>query len=124
MNKIITLLLTTVLSLSALEWHSYEEAVQLAKKSTKLIMIDIVRTNCHYCENMDKAVFQDKEMSQWLDARFIAVKLNLDTDTMPLGIEVRMTPTFYFINKDENIVKKVPGSWSIEDFQSLTKDLK
>ncbi|MBU0720648.1 DUF255 domain-containing protein [bacterium] len=124
MNKTVFVLLFGFLSLSATQWHSYEEALELQKKSSKLIMIDFVREHCHYCEDMDKGVFEDKEMSRWLDKRFIAVKINLDKDVVPEGVKVMMTPTFYFFNTKKEIVKKIPGSWNIEDFKSLTKDLK
>lgn len=87
-------------------------------------MIDVVRTNCHYCKDMDKAVFEDKAMAQWIDERFIPVKINLDYEQLPLGLSVSFTPTFYFVDENHQILKKVPGSWNIEDFKSLTESIK
>ncbi|MDY0121625.1 MAG: DUF255 domain-containing protein [Sulfurimonas sp.] len=124
MNKFLALMLGMYCTLSALEWKTYQEALELQKKSNKLIMIDVVRDNCRFCTDMDRNVFEDKEMSVWLESRFIPVKLNLDHDTLPLGIKVHFTPTFYFIDNANAIKKKIPGSWNIEDFQSMTKDLK
>ena len=124
MSRIFFLLLGVFYSLHALEWKTYEEALELQKQSNKLIMIDVVRDNCRFCTDMDRNVFEDKEMSVWLESRFIPVKLNLDHDTLPLGIKVQFTPTFYFIDNVGSIKKKIPGSWNIEDFQSMTKDLK
>ena len=125
MNKVIVILmLFTTLSLSALEWHSYDEAVKLQKTNSKIIMIDVVRSHCQYCIRMDENVFQDTEMSKWLEERFIPVKINLDMDEMPLNLEVKMTPTFYFIGKSEKVIKMIPGSWNIEDFKDLTKKIK
>ena len=124
MNKFILLLLLSLSSLFAVEFHSYENALKLQKKSNKIIMIDIVRTGCHYCEDMENKVFQNAAMAEWLDARFIAVKMNLDKEKLPLGMKVDFTPTFYFVNADKKIVKKIPGSWNIEDFKDLTKGIK
>jgi thioredoxin-related protein len=107
-----------------LEWKSYEEALELQKQNKKIIMIDVVRTNCHYCETMEKDVFDDKVMGKWIEERFIPVKLNLDTDALPLGLQVSFTPSFFFIDINEDIKKKIPGAWNSEDFQSMTKDLK
>ena len=87
-------------------------------------MIDVIRTDCHYCEDMDKDVFQNNEMSEWLENRFIPVKLNLKNDKLPLGIQVHFTPTFFFVDTNGKIVKKIPGSWNIEDFKDLTKGIK
>lgn len=106
------------------EWKSYEEALKVQKESHKLIMLDVIRTNCHYCEDMDRDVFGDAMMSRWIEERFIPVKINLDHDVVPLGLRVSFTPSFFFVNHKGEIIKKIPGSWNIEDFQSMTKDLK
>lgn len=124
MKKILSFILLTSLSLSALEWMSYEEALKVQSQNSKIIMIDVVRSDCHYCTDMDKKVFENKEMSKWLEQRFIPVKVNLDTDKMPLNIKTSFTPSFFFVDKNSEILKQIPGSWSIEDFKSLTKEIK
>ena len=124
MNKIVLILVSGFVSLFALEFLSYEEARELQKESGKIIMIDVVRSDCHYCTDMQKNVFENKEMSVWLEERFIPVKINLDFDALPLGLHVYFTPTFFFVDKDEKVVKKIPGAWSIQDFQDLTKNIK
>lgn len=124
MSKIVLAMFLCSLSLFALEFKSYEAALIEQQKTNKLIMIDVVRTGCHYCENMDKEVFKDEEMAKWLKERFIPVKINLDDEALPLGLKVSFTPTFYFVDKNKKIVKKIPGAWNIEDFKSLTEKLK
>lgn len=124
MNKLILVLLLTLSCASAVEFHSYEDALKLQEKSSKIIMIDVVRSGCHYCEDMDKEVLQNAAMAKWLQERFIVVKMNLDKEKLPLGIKVDFTPTFYFVNAEEKIIKKIPGSWNIEDFKDLTKGIK
>ena len=124
MIKKIIMACSLVFSLHAMEWKSYEEALLLQKENHKLIMIDVIRTNCHYCEDMERDVFNDKAMGTWIEERFIPVKLNLDHDTLPLGLKVSFTPTFFFVDEAHAIKKKIPGAWNIEDFQSMTKDLK
>ena len=121
MNKVVFLILISALHLQAIEWKSYDEGLKFQKQTHKPIMIDVVRTNCHYCKDMEKAVFDDKEMSSWLEERFIPVKINLDLHKLPLNLSVTFTPTFYFINEDHKVIKKVPGSWNIEDFKSLSQ---
>ena len=123
MNKILLSLSFAILSLHGLEFHSYEDALKLQKKNNKIIMIDVIRTDCHYCEEMNTNVFEDKEMSKWLEKRFIPVQINLDNERLPLGIKVNFTPSFFFINSKQQIVKKIPGSWDIDDFKDLTKHI-
>ncbi len=124
MSKIFVLLLLAAISLTATQWKSYDAGLLEQKSSHKPIMIDIVRTNCHYCINMEKAVFEDKEMSAWLEKKFIPVKINLDNEKLPLGLSTSFTPTFYFVDENHNILKKIPGSWNIEDFKDLTRNIK
>ena len=124
MNKIFFSLILSLSTLFALEFHSYKEALVLQKDEGKPIMLDIMRTNCHYCENMQKNVFDNKEMSKWLEERFIPVQINLDFDEMPIDAEVYFTPTFYFLDIKQKVIKKVPGSWNIQDFKDLTKGIK
>ena len=114
----------SAVSLFALEFHSYEEALQLQKKNGKIIMIDVMRTDCHYCKDMQRKVFDNVAMSKWLEKRFIPVKLNLDFDELSLGIHVYFTPTFFFIDADQKVIKKIPGSWNIQDFKDLTRNIK
>lgn len=124
MNKIILIILSGFVSLFALEFHTYDEALKLQKESGKIIMLDVVRSDCHYCIKMKKEVFDDEKMSKWLEERFIPVKLNLDFDDLPLGIKVYFTPSFFFIDVNHKIIKKIPGSWNIQDFKDLTKNIK
>ena len=124
MNKIVLVLLASAVSLFSLEFHSYEDALKIQKESGKIIMIDVVRSDCHYCHKMDAQVFNDVQMSKWIEQKFIPVKLDLDFDDLPLGIKVHFTPTFFFVNKEQKIVKIVPGSWNIQDFKDLTKNIK
>ena len=123
MNKIVIVLVLGIVSLWGVEFHTYKEALSIQKKSNKIIMVDIVRTGCHYCERMDKNVLQDPEFSKWLDKRFISARINLDKEKLPKSMHIDFTPTFYFINAQGKIIKKVPGSWTIQDFRDLTEKL-
>jgi thioredoxin-related protein len=124
MSKILLTLLLSSLSLFALEFHSYDDALKLQKQNQKTIMIDVVRTDCHYCTDMEKNVLQDPEMIKYLEAKFIPVKINLDNEKLPLGIKAHFTPTFFFVDTEQKIIKTIPGSWNAQDFKDLTKNIK
>jgi thioredoxin-related protein len=101
------------------EWRSWDAGLAEAEKSGKIIMIDVVRNNCYYCVDMDREVFSDTIMADYIEARFVPVKVNLSYDPMPMALEVPMTPSFYFITKEKEVVKMIPGSWNQEDFKTL-----
>jgi thioredoxin-related protein len=124
MNKFLLLFISLWISLNALEWKSYDEALKEANVTNKIVMIDIVRDGCHYCENMQKVVFNDTNMSLFIEKDFIPVRINISKENLPLGLHVSVTPTFIFVSKDEEIIKKVPGSWNIEDFTYFLNKVK
>lgn len=118
MKSIIGVLLL-IQTLSATEWRSWDAAVKEAAVTQKMILVDAVRSGCHFCADMERNVFDDPQMGRWIETRFIPVKINLSHARMPLGIRVRMTPSFFFITPQLEVVKTVPGSWNIEDFKDF-----
>jgi len=123
MSRIFLGLLFSIISLYGVEFHSYTEALILQKKTKKIIMLDVVRTGCHFCEKMDTEVLQNSALSKLLEKYFIVARVNLDTELLPEGIKVDFTPTFYFFDYKHKIIKKIPGSWSLKDFKSLIEDM-
>ncbi|MDP1785166.1 MAG: DUF255 domain-containing protein [Sulfuricurvum sp.] len=126
MIKIAIFLLITAELLfgKGVEWKTWSDAVALSKKNHKIIMVEAVRDGCHYCEDMQRDVFHDTVMADFIQKRFIGVKINMSRQKMPLDIDVSMTPTFYFISEDQKVIKTVPGSWNQEDFKSMLEEIK
>jgi len=123
MNKNIVALFVLTSAIFASDWTSYKDAMELQKKNAKPIMVEITSSHCGYCQKMDRAVFENKDMRKWLEDRFILVKLDSRNDNVPSMLDYDVTPTFFFI-KSGKVIKKIPSSWNIEDFKSLTKDIK
>ena len=101
------------------EWKSWDAAMAEAQSNDKVIMINVVSDSCRYCKEMDHDVFGDPVMADYIEARFIPVKINLSHNPMPMALEVPMTPTFFFITKEKEVIKMIPGSWIEEDFKVL-----
>jgi len=98
---------------------TYSKALELAKKSNKLIMLKLTSDHCRYCIKMDREVMSDKEVKELLSKHFITVNVNVDHERIPLGIKRGITPTFIFIDKNQKVVSKIPGSWNKRDFIDL-----
>ena len=120
---ILILFLNSFAILYAFGFDTYDEALKLQQQNDKIIMIDVMRSDCHYCAKM-AALFENNENAKWIKARFIPVKLNLDFDDLPLGLNVFVTPSFFFVNKNQKILKKIVGAFSMQDFKDLTKNIK
>jgi thioredoxin-related protein len=129
MNKMLIvpplLVLSTATALFAegVQWRIWEEGLGEAKAQKKLLLVEAVREGCHYCDEMQRAVFDDAAMAARIEERFVPVKVNLSREAMPLGLKVAMTPSFYFLTSDAKVIKFVPGSWNREDFGAFLDEV-
>ena len=119
MNKVAVLLLLMPLLLQAVEWRSWEQGKTEALKTGKNLLVALVRDDCHYCHDMERAVCDDADMSRRIEACFVPVKINLSVQKAPFEARVPMTPTFVILRPDGTQVKTIPGSWNIPDFTEL-----
>jgi len=121
---LILLMCTPMLFAKGIVWKSWGEACTLAKKNHKIIMLEAVRDGCHYCDDMQRGVFSDPAMAEWIEKRFIPVRITINRQKMPLSIDVGMTPTFYFVSEEMKVIKTVPGSWNQEDFKTILGEVR
>lgn len=69
----------------AVNWVSYEEGVELARKDGKLMIVDFyVSEGCHRCEVMDKAVYGHPKIAAKINQDFIPVRVDLERP-LPAG---------------------------------------
>ena len=61
MNRFVLIMLASVCSLFAVEFHTLEEAQAIQKKNNKIIMLKMVRNDCHYCSDMQKEVCENEK---------------------------------------------------------------
>src|SRR5207253_11081742 len=61
------------------QWHEWgEEAFSTAQRENKPILLDIGAVWCHWCHVMDRESYDDAELAQIVNDRFIAVKVDRD----------------------------------------------
>lgn len=63
-------------SAQKINWVTFEEALELQKKTPKKIMMDVYTTWCGPCKMLDKNTFQNKDVATYVNANYYAVKLN------------------------------------------------
>src|SRR6266542_1129174 len=62
-----------------IRWHEWgEEVFEEAKRENKPILLDIGAVWCHWCHVMDRESYDDPEIAQIVNERFIAVKVDRD----------------------------------------------
>src|SRR6476469_8074898 len=62
-----------------IRWHEWgEEAFATAQRENKPILLDIGAVWCHWCHVMDRESYDDPEVAQIVNERFIPVKVDRD----------------------------------------------
>ncbi|SFD38000.1 Thioredoxin-related protein [Algibacter lectus] len=73
---LLTLITTVYVSAQEINWLTLDEAIALQKKEPKKIMMDIYTNWCGPCKMLDKNTFQNKEVADYVNKHYYAVKLN------------------------------------------------
>jgi len=62
----------------AVNWMSFEQAVEKSKTGKRKIFIDVYTNWCGWCKVMDNKTFNDPLVAKLLNEKFYAVKLNAE----------------------------------------------
>jgi len=106
-------------------YPTYEEALKVAKKENKIVMVEGFITYCRGCIKMDREVFIDKRVKDALEKDFVVTKVNVLSQKLPLGLKSLGTPSFYFITNDgKRVIDAISGTGTVEEFLGLLEDIK
>jgi hypothetical protein len=95
---------TTGISFSDL---SFEQALKKAAEENKIVFIDCYTQSCGPCKMMARKVFPQKVCGDYFNSRFVSLIRDMEAGEGPeLGAryEVRIYPTFLFINPDGSVL--------------------
>lgn len=66
-------------SLSSVLWISFEDAVKLAKKDKRKILIDVYTSWCGWCKIMEKSTYSRKKLIRYINENYYAVRFDAET---------------------------------------------
>ncbi|MBN2816144.1 MAG: thioredoxin fold domain-containing protein [Campylobacterales bacterium] len=99
------------------------DAYDEAKAQKKLVLVMLSQEGCSGCEYMKNVVFHNKDVSKYLEEKYITVHLDIYQEPVPEELEHFATPTFYFLDEDENILKRLNGGENAKDFLNTLKSV-
>lgn len=104
--KIIPLLIAALILLAAqpgwtakINWQqTYSEALKVSKDENKPIMMVFTADWCVFCKKLDVETFQDPAVANYVNANFVAVKIDRDKETQIVkDFKVQGIPDLYFL---------------------------
>ena len=105
---------------------SFEEALELAKEEEKLVFVDAYATWCGPCKRMAKSVFPDQSVGEYYNQHYISMKIDMEkTKGRSFGqkFPVSAYPTLFYINEKGELLKKVIGGKTVEQFLTIGKNI-
>ncbi len=103
---------------------SWAEIKKMAREEGKYIFIDCYATWCIPCKLMDKQVYPNDTVGSFMNARFISIKMQMDTSStddliikrrysdaklIAKTFNIKSYPTYLFISPDGELVHKAVG---------------
>jgi thioredoxin-related protein len=106
----------------AFQWRSWDDGLQEAGSSNKHVLVDVYTDWCGWCRRMDRDVYSRKDVREYLQSRFVTVKLNAESAerasymgrdftarTLASGFRVTGYPTTIFLRSNGEHIVNVPG---------------
>ena len=95
MKKLLTLLFVCAVGLTAhaqtfFRSISFDEALKVAAKENKLVFIDFYTDWCGPCKKMAKDVFPQKMVGDFMNAKFVNLKLNAEKEGRELAARYKV----------------------------------
>lgn len=97
----------------------YGEIFEIAKQEQKNVFLYFHFDGCGACRKMERTAFNDKAVADYYNENFISYEINtrkgegIDINKI---YEVQMHPSFLYLDTEGNILHKVIGVFSPEDF--------
>jgi len=123
MKKILILMLTIYsVSLTAQEinWMTLEEAIQAQKTTPKKIFVDAYTIWCGPCKMLDKNTFHNKDVADYVNKNYYAVKFNAEgNETINYKGVTYTNPNFDASKKGRNSSHQLSGIFGIRAYPTL-----
>lgn len=125
MKKLVSFIILCSALLASIQWRTdFDAAYQESLQANKPLFVFIERRHppCRWCEKMKHTTLSDANISNYINSRFIPVKLEKHTSIYPEELYPKYVPAMYIIVGDK-VIKSIIGYWDTSDFSSDLADV-
>ena len=94
----------------------YKTALEKAKCDDKKILLMLSKKECPACCWMKNVAFKDEALAERINENMIAVVVDVEKEEIPMNLDYIGTPTFYFLNKEQDQLSRIDGARNVEQF--------
>lgn len=147
-KTLLLILLLFGLNINAQEinWMTFNEAIEAQKKEPKKILVDFYTSWCHYCKKMDKRVFSNQKVAEYLNENYYSVKFNAEGmeevnykgrmfqninsprrgrrgNKHPFAqyLGINGYPALVYFDEEANLIGPIPGYKSVKELEIYLK---
>lgn len=104
----------------------YQQALEMARKENKPILLDLYTDWCGWCKKMDAGTFTDPQVIEF-SRRMVFLKLNAETEQDGIALqqkfEIASFPTTLVMDSGGEEIDRVPGYLTAEEFVSSVEEI-
>jgi len=103
-------------------WHDYNTGIKLARKYNRPVVVDFYADWCRWCKVMDEKTFSHPSVASSLSKNYVCIRVDTMSGTtlnyknhklapqeFAQIMGVSGLPTVLFMDKDENVITRIPG---------------
>jgi thioredoxin-related protein len=125
MKKILISILLSIYAFGLEYSNDFRETLIMAQKENKRVLLMYTQQGCPACEYMKNIVFENQEVEDYLNAYYKVAVVDVYRDGMIKGYRAFGTPNLFFLDsKGNELVRKVVGGMSVDDFLQKLRSIK
>lgn len=95
-------------NLTRLTWqHDLRTSLSMAKRSQKLVLVDVYTSWCGWCKRLDRDVYANPNIARFVDSQFVPVKINAEDNgegaAFAKKLEIRGYPCTVVLDSDGHV---------------------
>lgn len=118
-----------------LEWPDFPTALDSAKESERIVLVDVWSRTCGWCRRQQTEVYTQPDLQEYILETFELGRLDIDMDgdtlsyrgytmssqMLSAGFGATATPTTVFLESDGTYITRLQGFHAYQDFYDVIR---